>query len=95
MAERRIGSEAFEVAAEEIKCLNKTPDNQELLDTYKYYKQVIVGDCNVARPGMLDMKGKAKWDAWNGIKGMSKEEADKLYVEYVEKLKAKYGLSDK
>jgi len=94
-AERRIGSDAFEVAAEEIKRLAKMPDNQELLDTYMYYKQVTVGDCNTTRPGMLDMKGKAKWDAWNGIKGMSKEEADRLYVEYVEKLKAKYSLSEK
>ncbi|XP_038076322.1 acyl-CoA-binding protein-like [Patiria miniata] len=92
MSDRRIGTDAFEVAAEEIKRLNKVPDNQELLDTYMYYKQVIVGDCNTARPGMLDMKGKAKWDAWNGIKGMAKEEADRLYIEYVNKLKEKYGL---
>merc|ERR1711962_1269930 len=95
MADRRIGSDAFETAAEEIKRLGKMPDNQELLDTYMYYKQVIIGECNTSRPGILDQKGRAKWDAWNGIKGMSKEEADKLYVEYVEKLKAKYGLSDK
>ncbi|XP_033639682.1 acyl-CoA-binding protein-like [Asterias rubens] len=87
------GSDKFVVAAEEIKRLSKLPDNQELLDTYKYYKQVTVGDCNTDRPGMLDLKGKAKWDAWNGIKGMTKEEADRLYVEYVEKLKTKYGLS--
>ncbi len=87
------GSDKFLVAAEEIKRLSKMPNNQELLDTYKYYKQVTVGDCNTDRPGMLDLKGKAKWDAWNGIKGMAKEEADRLYVEYVENLKKIYGLS--
>jgi diazepam-binding inhibitor (GABA receptor modulating acyl-CoA-binding protein) len=34
--------------------------------------QGSVGDCNTARPGMFDLKGKAKWDAWDSKKGMSK-----------------------
>ncbi|XP_009471817.1 PREDICTED: acyl-CoA-binding protein [Nipponia nippon] len=44
------------------------------------------------RPGMLDFKGKAKWDAWNALKGMSKEDAMKAYIEKVEELKGKYGI---
>lgn len=43
------------------------------------------------RPGMLDFKGKAKWDAWNGKKGMSQEEAKKLYIEKVQALIASIG----
>eukprot|EP00349_Pseudokeronopsis_sp_Brazil_P004798 CAMPEP_0202969834 /NCGR_PEP_ID=MMETSP1396-20130829/15714_1 /ASSEMBLY_ACC=CAM_ASM_000872 /TAXON_ID= /ORGANISM="Pseudokeronopsis sp., Strain Brazil" /LENGTH=34 /DNA_ID= /DNA_START= /DNA_END= /DNA_ORIENTATION= len=27
------------------------------------------------------MKGKAKWDAWDAKKGMSKEDAQKAYIE--------------
>ncbi len=27
------------------------------------------GDCDTAKPGMLDFTGKAKWEAWNGVKG--------------------------
>ena len=34
--------------------------------------QASEGDCNTARPGMLDLKGKAKWDSWNSKKGMTK-----------------------
>lgn len=43
------------------------------------------------RPGMLDFKGKAKWDAWNGKKGMSQDEAKKLYIEKVQALIASIG----
>lgn len=38
------------------------------------------------RPGMLDFKGKAKWDAWDSKKGMSQEEAKKLYIQKVRTL---------
>jgi diazepam-binding inhibitor (GABA receptor modulating acyl-CoA-binding protein) len=44
------------------------------------------------RPGMLDLKGKAKWDAWNTHKGSTQEEAKKKYVELVKTLIEKYGL---
>ena len=45
--------------------------NEELQELYGLYKQGSVGDVNTARPGMLDFKGKAKWDGWNAKKGMS------------------------
>ena len=51
--------------------------------------QVTVGDCNTPSPGMFDWTGKYKWDAWNGKKGMSKEEAEEKYIKKVEELKAK------
>ena len=35
---------------------------------------------------MLDFKGKAKWDAWAGKKGLSKEEAQEAYVELINAL---------
>jgi len=71
--------------------VNKTLSNEELLDLYKYYKQASVGDCNTTRPGMLDFKGKAKWDAWDGLKGTSKEDAMAKYVELAEQMVAKHG----
>jgi diazepam-binding inhibitor (GABA receptor modulating acyl-CoA-binding protein) len=45
-----------------------------------------------AKPGFLDFKGKAKWEAWNGRKGMSNDEAKNKYVEIVDKLVEKIGL---
>ena len=43
--------------------------------------------------GMLDFKGKAKWDAWNGKKGMSQDDAKAKYVEYANEMVTKHGLS--
>jgi acyl-CoA-binding protein len=56
------------------------------LDLYGLFKQATAGDASGARPGMLDMKGRAKWDAWNKHKGMSAEQAMEAYVAYVDKL---------
>ncbi|KAK2525849.1 Dbi [Columba guinea] len=98
---------AFQKAAEEVKQLKSQPTDQEMLDVYSHYKQATVGDVNTGgahklilllilplsdRPGMLDFKGKAKWDAWNALKGMSKEDAMKAYIAKVEELKGKYGI---
>ena len=49
--------------------------DDELLQLYSLFKQGNVGDVNTSRPGMLDFKGKAKWDAWDKLKGKSKEDA--------------------
>lgn len=46
---------------------------------------------NLARPGMLDFKGKAKWDSWESKKGMSSDAAKEAYVVKAEELVAKYS----
>merc|ERR1712135_162141 len=86
-----VMSAAFNTAAEEAKTLAAQPSNEEMLQLYALFKQASVGDCNTTRPGMLDLKGKAKWDAWNAKKGMAKDAAEAEYIELVEKLKATYG----
>ncbi|KAJ7270799.1 acyl-CoA-binding protein [Mycena rebaudengoi] len=57
------------------------PSQDDQLFFYSYFKQAKFGDNTTTRPGMLDFTGKAKWDAWEGVKGTSKEEAWKKYVE--------------
>lgn len=57
-----------------------------------HYKQATVGDINTKQPGILDLKGKAKWDAWNGLTWTSKEDAMKAHSNKVEELKKKYGI---
>ncbi|CAH3186747.1 unnamed protein product, partial [Porites evermanni] len=80
--------QAFLKAADEVKKLTKEPSDPDKLEVYSLYKQATVGDCNTDRPsGMLDFAGKAKWDAWNGKKGMSKEDAEAAYIAKVEELK--------
>jgi len=78
----------FETAAEEVQQLPKKPGNEDLLELYALYKQATKGDVSGKRPGMFDMVGKAKYDAWAGKKGTSAEDAMQAYVDLVEKLKA-------
>ncbi|XP_023215709.1 acyl-CoA-binding protein-like [Centruroides vittatus] len=84
--------EKFNKAVEDSKNLKSKPIDQELLDIYALFKQATVGDCNTSRPGMLDFKGKAKWDAWNGRKGMPTDEAKEAYINRVNILIETYGL---
>lgn len=73
--------------------MNKQLSNDELKEIYALYKQATVGDVNVDRPGMLDFKGKAKWDAWDSKKGMSQDDAKTKYVAFANEMVAKYGTS--
>lgn len=86
-------SAEFTEAAAKIKSLTERPNNEELLELYGYYKQATVGDVNTDRPGMFYMKDRAKWDNWNSRKGLSKEEAEKKYIELVQELISKYPSS--
>merc|ERR1712133_322706 len=84
----------FQKAADDMSNkINKNLSNEELLEVYALYKQGSVGDVNTARPGMLDFKGKAKWDAWNGKKGMSQDDAKQKYIDLANTLKEKHGVS--
>ena len=73
----------FEKAAEDVKKHVKELADDGKLKLYGLYKQATIGDCNTEKPGMLDFKGKAKWEAWNKVKGKDKEVAKHEYVEYV------------
>lgn len=66
--------------------------DDELLQIYALFKQGTVGDNNTDKPGMLDFKGKAKWEAWNKVKGKSKEQAQAEYIELARNLLAKYNV---
>jgi len=62
-----------------------------LLELYGLFKQSTAGDVSGKRPGMLDFKGRAKYDAWATRKGMSKDQAMDAYVETVERLLKEHG----
>jgi carboxylesterase len=79
---------AFEQAAVTSKTLRKAPDNESLLALYSLYKQGSIGDCSGPRPSVMDMVGRAKYDAWMARKGMSTAQAMSDYVALVGKLKA-------
>ena len=77
----------FEAAVAASKNLPERPDNATLLKLYALYKQATAGDVEGKRPGFTDMVGRAKWDAWNTLKGKSADEAKQEYIDLIESLK--------
>ncbi|MEO8843613.1 MAG: acyl-CoA-binding protein [Kofleriaceae bacterium] len=59
--------------------------NDVLLDLYALYKQATAGDVSGSRPGMLDLRGRAKYDAWANHKGTPKDVAIAAYIALVDK----------
>lgn len=82
----------FSAAQHRVKQLSRSPASDELLELYAYYKQATVGDASGDRPGMLDFKGRAKFDAWSARRGLAQQPAMTAYVELADKLIAKYGV---
>ena len=80
--------EQFEKAVSESKNLSEKPSNDSLLQLYSLYKQATEGDVNIDAPSNpFDFVAKAKYEAWKGLKGKSKDTAMNEYVELVKKLK--------
>ena len=63
------------------------PSNELKLDMYSLFKQATEGDVTGKRPGMTNFVGRAKWDAWNKLKGMSAEDAMQTYIEKIDAIK--------
>ena len=80
--------EQFELALADSKTLPERPDNLTLLKIYGLYKQASGGDATGEQPAMTDFVARAKWDAWNNLKGLSKEDAMQQYIDLVEDLKS-------
>lgn len=76
----------FEDAQKRVKALTKSPSTDELLSLYALFKQATAGDVSGSRPGMLDLKGRAKYDAWAKEKGLAKPDAMTKYVALVDRL---------
>jgi diazepam-binding inhibitor (GABA receptor modulator, acyl-CoA-binding protein) len=86
--ERTMSLQAeFDQAVADSKNLPERPDNMTLLKIYALFKQASAGDAEGARPGFTDMVGRVKWDAWEALKGTSKEAAMQQYIDLVADLK--------
>jgi len=77
----------FEQAQADSKNLPERPDNMTLLKIYALFKQATAGDASGEQPGMTDFVGRAKWDAWDGLKGTSKDAAMQQYIDLITELK--------
>ena len=76
----------FEAAVANSNNLSERPDNATLLKIYALYKQGTVGDNTEKKPGFGDMVGRAKWDAWNSLKGTASDAAKQQYIDLIESL---------
>ena len=74
---------AFEKAMADSKNLSERPDNATLLKIYALYKQGSAGDNTEKKPGFGDMVARAKWDAWNSLKGISQDDAMQQYIDLI------------
>jgi diazepam-binding inhibitor (GABA receptor modulator, acyl-CoA-binding protein) len=83
--------EAFQSAQARVQKLKSRPSNDDLLKIYALFKQATEGDVQGKRPGMLDVKGRAKYDAWAKVKGTSADDAKSRYVELVDRLERDLG----
>ncbi|XP_029656116.2 enoyl-CoA delta isomerase 2 isoform X1 [Octopus sinensis] len=78
----------FKSAKDNLGTLKEDPGNMAKLQLYALFKQASIGDCNAKKPSMVDFVGKAKYDAWNKLKGMSQDEAQLNYIKTVNELVA-------
>ena len=80
--------ELFEQAVAGTKTLTEKPDNETLLKLYSLYKQATEGDNAESGPSNpFDFVAKFKHEAWNKLKGTSKEEAMEKYIALMNVLK--------
>ena len=77
----------FQQAAAAAQNLSSRPNNDTMLKLYALYKQGTKGDASGSRPGMFDMVGRAKYDAWAKLKGTTTDNAMQQYIDLVESLK--------
>ncbi|MBA2661095.1 MAG: acyl-CoA-binding protein [Bradymonadaceae bacterium] len=78
--------EDFESAATRVKGLKSAPSNSDLLDLYALYKQGTEGDVQGKQPSRLNLRDRAKYDAWATRKGLTRDDAMQRYIELVDKL---------
>ncbi len=76
----------FEDAAAAAQKLPERPDNDTMLKLYALYKQGSKGDVSGDRPGFFDFVGVAKYEAWERLKGMERDEARQRYIDLVHSL---------
>ena len=85
--------EKFKKSENIVKTLKKRPSNDELLRLYALFKQATEGDVSGSRPSLINVRARAKWDAWKEVSGIEKNRAMEDYSQTVEELVVRYGVN--
>lgn len=95
MDSRELIDAQFDRAVEIVQNLPKTGPIQtgyeEKLTMYSLYKQATAGNVKSPKPGIWDMLGRAKWEAWAKHKDLDSYEAKWLYVDALLKVLRRYS----
>ncbi|XP_049882852.1 acyl-CoA-binding domain-containing protein 5 isoform X2 [Pectinophora gossypiella] len=82
--------EKFNAAVNVIRSLPKSgsyqPSNELMLRFYSYFKQATEGPCDKPKPGFWDVVNRAKWESWNKLGNMTRDEAMQAYVDELHKI---------
>jgi diazepam-binding inhibitor (GABA receptor modulator, acyl-CoA-binding protein) len=78
-------NEEFAAALSQANSMPNQPPNIQLV-LYGLYKQATKGDVGGSRPGMMEMRKRAKYDAWAGHSGVSQDEAMTAYINKINEL---------
>jgi len=76
----------FDKAVKDVTKAKNDPGNDMKLRLYAHFKQATDGDVVGDKPGFTDFVGRAKYDAWTKLKGMSQEDAQKAYAKLVDRV---------
>jgi len=76
----------FEKATKDVTKAKSDPGNDLKLRLYAHFKQATEGDVSGDKPGFTDFVGRAKYDAWAKLKGMSSDDAMGAYIKLVERI---------
>ena len=85
----------FDTAVEEVRTAgdwSKAISDDRRLLCYAFFKQVNAGDVTGTQPWAVQFEARSKWDAWNKIKGTSRSDAMKGYVNEWEKQKVDFNM---
>eukprot|EP01114_Cavostelium_apophysatum_P015525 TRINITY_DN4242_c0_g1_i1.p1 TRINITY_DN4242_c0_g1~~TRINITY_DN4242_c0_g1_i1.p1 ORF type:complete len:250 (+),score=49.46 TRINITY_DN4242_c0_g1_i1:92-841(+) len=66
------------------------PSTEQKLSFYKYYKQATIGPCNTKKPGIFEFTERTKWDAWNSLGTLTKEDSMQRYIKQLEEVEPKW-----
>jgi acyl-CoA-binding protein len=88
-------TERFEAAVEKVRTAPPNgpinPSNEMKLKMYALFRQAKDGDAHGKRPGMMDVVGRFKYDAWAALKGLPREDAMRQYIDQIETLEKKFS----
>jgi acyl-CoA-binding protein len=79
-------SAEFDAAVARVSEMTTDPGNDVKLKMYALYKQATQGDVQGKRPGFTNPVGRAKYDAWAEVSGMSTEDAEAAYIALADSL---------